>query len=142
MTPPYLQSWMIACGFTALFRVQHSAYRNCSNSWSASVLAVYRKKVLSRRTFTSPSFLSFSRWCERVELGMSSSDWMSPTTSPSGCADSSSCMIRSRGSVPIAESMSAYLATFSALFLIVANRMLRYLQKDGNMSTRASVCIG
>jgi hypothetical protein len=84
------------------------------------VLAVYRKKVLSRRTFTSSSFFNFSRWCESVEFGMSSADWISPTTRPSGCADNSNCMIRSRGSVPMAESMSAYFATFSAVFLLEA----------------------
>jgi hypothetical protein len=47
------------------------------------------------------------RGLDSVELGMSSSAPISPTTKPSGCAESSSRMIRSRGSVPIAESMSA-----------------------------------
>jgi len=89
------------------------------------VLAVYRKKVLSRRTFTSSSFFSLSRWCESVEFGMSNSDWISLTTNPSGCADSSNCMIRRRGSVPMAESMSAYLATRSVLFLIEATCIFR-----------------
>jgi hypothetical protein len=45
----------------ALLRVQHSAYRKPSSSWSASVLAEYQRKVPSRRTFTRSSFLSFSR---------------------------------------------------------------------------------
>ena len=40
-----------------------------------------------------------------VELGMSSSAPISSTTKPSGCAESSSRMMRSRGSVPIAENM-------------------------------------
>jgi len=31
-------------------------------------------KVLSRWTLASPSFLSFSRWWERVDAGMPSSD--------------------------------------------------------------------
>src|ERR1022692_388554 len=53
------------------------------------------------------SFFSLSRWCDSVELGMSSSSPISPTTRPSGCADSSNCIMRRRGSVPIAESMSA-----------------------------------
>ena len=43
------------------------------------------------------------------------------TTSPSGCADKSSCMMRRRGSVPIAESMSAYFATCSANFAVGDN---------------------
>src|SRR5271167_847694 len=50
---------------------------------------------------------------------MSSSDWISPTTKPSGCAESSSCIILRRGSVPIAENMSANFATCSAFFLFV-----------------------
>jgi hypothetical protein len=41
------------------------------------------------------------------EKGISSSFPISPTTSPSGCADNSRRMIRSRGSVPMAASMSA-----------------------------------
>ena len=102
------------------------------------MLAVYRKKVLSRRTFTSSSFFNLSRWCESVEFGMSSSDWISPTTKPSGCADSSNCMIRRRGSVPMAESMSAYFATCSVFFLLVAIGIFRYLQKYKFLSTRIS----
>src|SRR6266849_7350536 len=54
----YLQISTMSCGFSALFRVQHSEYRNCSSSCNASVFAVYRKNVLSRCTFTSPSFFS------------------------------------------------------------------------------------
>src|SRR5947209_6686568 len=60
---------------------------------------------------------------------------MSPTTSPSGCADKSNCIIRSRGSVPIAENISAYLATRSARFLLVPNSIFPYLQKYGCLST-------
>src|ERR1700683_109795 len=70
---PYLQIWITSRGDTALFRVQHSAYRNCRTSCSASVFAVYRRNVLSRFTRTSPSFLNLSRWCDRVEFGISSS---------------------------------------------------------------------
>src|SRR5271165_3525258 len=40
ITISYLQTWITAFGLTALLRVQHSAYRNCSSSCSASVLAV------------------------------------------------------------------------------------------------------
>jgi DNA-binding transcriptional ArsR family regulator len=40
-------------------------------------------------------------------------------------------MIRSRGSVPIAENISAYLATRSACFLLVAFSIFRYSQKHG-----------
>src|SRR6267143_3260676 len=60
---------------------------------------------------------------------------MSPTTSPSGCADKSICMIRSRGSVPIAENMSAYFATRSARFLAVPLSIFPYLRKYGCLST-------
>src|SRR6266567_1383260 len=71
----------------ALLRVQHSAYKKPSSSWSASVLAEYQRNVPSRRTFTRFSFFNFSRWCERVELGISSSLPISPTIKPSGCAE-------------------------------------------------------
>src|SRR5581483_516661 len=37
--PFYLQTVMMLCGVTALFRVQHSAYRKPSSSRSASVSA-------------------------------------------------------------------------------------------------------
>src|ERR1700691_2628001 len=37
---PYLQIWITSRGDTALLRVQHSAYRNCRTSCSASVFAV------------------------------------------------------------------------------------------------------
>jgi hypothetical protein len=99
------------------------------------VLAVYRKKVLSRRTFTSSSFFNLSRWCESVEFGISNSDWISPTTKPSGCAESSNCIIRRRGSVPIAESMSANFATCSVLFLVEVTGIFRSLQKYGFVSS-------
>ena len=103
------------------------------------MLAVYRKKVLSRRTFTSSSFFNFSRWCESVEFGISSSDWILPATKPSGCADRSNCMIRSRGSAPIAESMSANFATCSVLFLLEATGIFRYLQKYGHTSSKFGI---
>src|ERR1700722_1026245 len=61
MMSPYLQIWITSRGDTALFRVQHSAYRNCRTSCSASVFAVYRRNVLSRLTRTRPSFLNLSR---------------------------------------------------------------------------------
>src|SRR5437879_7020404 len=64
---------------------------------------------------------------------------MSPTTSPSGCADKSNCMIRSRGSVPIAENISAYFATRSARFLFDPFSIFRYLQKYGWLSTLLSL---
>src|SRR5208282_2851153 len=54
---------------------------------------------------------------------------------PSGCADKSSCIIRSRASVPIAENMSAYLAILSEVFLAAAVVMLPLLQKYRNVST-------
>jgi hypothetical protein len=38
-------------------------------------------------------------------------------------------MIRSRGSVPMAENMSAYFATRSARFLVVPPSIFPYLQK-------------
>src|ERR1700693_3898470 len=60
---------------------------------------------------------------------MSSSSWISPTTSPSGCAERSNCMIRNLGSVPMAENMSAYFATCSVVFLLCAVGMFLYLQK-------------
>src|ERR1700674_1840836 len=60
---------------------------------------------------------------------------MSPTTRPSGCADKSNCMIRSRGSVPIAENISAYFATRSARFLLVPPSIFLCLQKYGCLST-------
>src|SRR6266446_4620981 len=60
---------------------------------------------------------------------------MSPTTNPSGCADKSNCIIRSRSSVPIAENMSAYFATRSARFLPVPMSIFLYLQKYGWLST-------
>src|SRR5271157_5508486 len=47
------------------------------------------------------------------QLGISSSAPMSPTTIPSGCAASSSCMMRNRGSVPMAENISEYRVTCS-----------------------------
>src|SRR5579864_1167763 len=53
---------------------------------------------------------------------------MSPTTIPSGWADKSNRMIRSLGSAPIAESMSAYLVTFSVL-RVPTLTIFRYLQK-------------
>src|SRR5882724_4207856 len=60
---------------------------------------------------------------------MSSSSWISPTTSPSGCAERSNCMIRNLGSVPMAENMSAYFATCSVVLLLCAVRIFLYLQK-------------
>jgi len=108
-------------GSTALLREQHSAYRNVRSSCNASELAAYRRNVPSRRTVTRSSFLSFSRWCERVDPGMHSSSPISPTTRPSGWADSRSRMIRSRGSVPMADIMSANFATASgAVFVAIS----------------------
>src|SRR5208283_1693537 len=69
----YLQIFTIRSGLTALLRVQHSAYRKLSSCSRASTLAVYQRKVPSRRTLTNSSFFSFSRWCESVELGISNS---------------------------------------------------------------------
>src|SRR6185437_15335791 len=60
---------------------------------------------------------------------------MSPTTRPSGCADSNNCMMRRRGSVPMADIMSAYLATSSALFLVAGFVIFPYLQKYGDVSS-------
>jgi len=60
-------------------------------------------------------------WCDKAEFGMSSSCWISPTTSASGCAESSNWMMRKRASVPIAENMSAYLTTFSEGFCVCAS---------------------
>src|SRR6185437_1571920 len=62
---------------------------------------------------------------------------MSPTTSPSGWAASSSRRMRSRGSAPIAENMSAQRATLSGLgsiFLLYSNH--------GSVSTPALQCVG
>jgi predicted DCC family thiol-disulfide oxidoreductase YuxK len=75
---------IIASALTASLRVQHSANRNPSKSCNASASAVYQRNFLSRLTVTRCSFLSFSRWCESVDGAISSSDWISPTTSPSG----------------------------------------------------------
>src|ERR1700735_2829256 len=70
---PHLQRRTIACGSTALLRVQHSAYRKPRSSWRVSALAEYQRYVPSRRTLTSPSFLSLSRWWESVDAGIPSS---------------------------------------------------------------------
>ena len=48
-------------------------------------------------------------------------------------------MIRRRGSVPIAESMSAYFAICSVLFLVEATGMFRYLQKYGSLSNEVRI---
>src|ERR1019366_1879955 len=47
-------------------------------------------------------------------------------------------MIRRRGSVPIAENMSAYFATCSAFFLFEVSTILRCLQKYGLLSSNQS----
>src|SRR5262245_56804094 len=60
-------------GSTAVHRVQHSANKNFSKSSRPSAFAVYHRNVRSRRIFTTPSRLSRSRWCERVEGAISSS---------------------------------------------------------------------
>ncbi len=57
----YLGVRSTSSGRTTLLRVQHSLKRNVSSSRSASVFAVYHRKVPSRRTFTRPSFFSLSR---------------------------------------------------------------------------------
>ena len=57
--------------------------------------------------------LSFSRWCKSAEFRISSSAPMSPTTMPSGYAESSKRRMRTRGSVPIADSMSRKRGTSS-----------------------------
>jgi hypothetical protein len=67
---------------------------------------------------------------------MSNSVWISPATKPSGCADNNNRMILSRGSVPIAENISANFATYSALFLTGPFVIFRYLQKYGRVSSR------
>src|SRR5207302_399938 len=46
-------------------------------------------------------------------------------------------MIRSRGSVPIAENISAYFATRSVRFLLVPPSIFLYLQKYGCLSSRS-----
>ena len=51
-----------------------------------------------------------------------------------GCAESSNCMIRSRGSVPMAENMSAYFATRSLDLLGDIVGIFRHYQKYGLMS--------
>src|SRR6188768_1793847 len=56
------------------------------------------------------------------------SAWISPTTKPSGCADSSERTIRNRGSAPSAANMSAYFATstvFISIFLQVQNHCVK-----------------
>src|SRR6185437_9525691 len=61
---------------------------------------------------------------------------MSPTTSPSGWAASSSRRMRSRGSAPIAENMSAQRATLSgrgSIFLLYS--------KHGPVSTPGVYCV-
>src|SRR5450432_1515228 len=60
---------------------------------------------------------------------------MSPTIRPSGCAARSSCMIRKRGTVLMAENMSANLATFLLDSLVTAVAIFRYLQKYGWVSS-------
>src|SRR5580704_16865780 len=61
MAGSYLLIRTTFSGFTALLRVQHSSNRNPSSSRIESVLAVYQRKVPSRRTFTRYSFFSLSR---------------------------------------------------------------------------------
>ena len=90
--------------------------------FSAAESAEYQRNVPSRRTATKSWFFNFSRWWDRVDAMMPSSFWISPTTIPSGCAESRRRMIRRRGSAPSAPSMSAYRATSGPLILIsVAN---------------------
>jgi hypothetical protein len=48
-------------------------------------------------------------------------------------------MIRSRGSVPIAENMLAYLAICSAFFLFEISIIFRCLQKYGFMSSYSNL---
>src|SRR5271169_3401618 len=72
---------------------------------------------------------------------------MSPTTRPSGCAVSSNCMMRSRGSVPMAENMSAYLATRSLDLveeagLAGAAFIFRYYRKYGLCQARVALAQG
>src|SRR6266481_2294166 len=120
-----------ASGATAVLRVQHSSYRKFSTSRSASVSAAYHRYVPSRRTFTSPTCLSFSKWCESVEAGIPISSCTSPTTIPSGCAASSNRKICKRGSAPSAENRRALRVTKpgSAFFIF------RLLQKYGRNAT-------
>ena len=92
---PYPQQ-TIPAARTARFRAQHSAKRNPSKRPERLRVRRIPRKVPSRRTLTRSSFLSLSRWCESVELGISSSLPISPTTMPSGCAESRSRIIRSR----------------------------------------------
>src|SRR5580704_17889777 len=61
MVHSYLQICTMSRGLTALLRVQHSEYKKPSSSCSDSIFAVYQRKVLSRRTLTRSSLLSFSR---------------------------------------------------------------------------------
>src|SRR6188768_3680930 len=67
---------------------------------------------------------------------MASSDPISPTTSPSGCAESRSCMMRSRGSVPMAENMSAKRVIWSASYFVVAISIFLLLSKYSALSSR------
>ncbi len=53
------------------------------------VFAEYRRNVLRALSVTSSSFFSLSRWWESVEPGIPSSLPISPTTIPSGWAESS-----------------------------------------------------
>jgi hypothetical protein len=51
--------------------------------------------------------LEFFEMMDRVEAGISNSSWMSPTTNPWGWAAKRSCIMRTRGSAPIAANISA-----------------------------------
>jgi hypothetical protein len=100
-----LRVFPLFCGLTAWSLVQYSAFRNCKSSCKASLFAVCRRNVPSRRTLMSPAFLSLSKWRDNVDHGG-----------------------RSQASVPIAENMSAYSVMRSALMRFI----VRYLQKYNN----------
>ncbi len=68
---------------------------------------------------------------------------MSPTTSPSGWAVNSNCMIRSRASFPMAENMSAYSATRVLVLAgegLVAVTIFRYYWKYGPCQAETLRC--
>src|SRR6266481_2972448 len=119
----------IASGATALLRVQHSSYRKFSTSRSASVSAAYHRYVPSRRTFTSPTCLSFSKWCESVEAGIPISSCTSPTTIPAGCAASSKRKICKRGSAPSAEKRCALRVTKAGSGFLIFRLLRKYGRK-------------
>ena len=73
MAGSYLHKRNDVLGFDCFVAGATFGVKEAEQLLQASVLAVYQRKVPSRRTFTRSSFFSLSRWCESVELGMSNS---------------------------------------------------------------------